>query len=321
MQPNQLPELLAVDQRHIAPLLNRLRGNDSSHLAPRDAAQRSEANADQSPPPDHKEASLSFFTSKSDADRPYDMVKTVAVLRLRGYLAKRGWWCDCGLDRFADMVRFAVDDYAVDTILIDCDSPGGSVYGVPDCADVIYRANKTKRVICCVNDLCASAALWVGSAAQEIVITQSGDIGSIGVYQMRLDVTEMLARDGVKMDIIRAGEQKAWGSPYLPMTDAERQVMQAEVDSIYQTFINAVAKHRGVDPALVRSDWADARIFNGQAAVDIGLADRVASFDQVLAELIGQPVITGDADNGQGSTERQQLRQPRKWSGRVRRGG
>ena len=296
MQLNTLPEMLSVDPRHLDTLVMRLRNGQAAH-------------EQQVPPPEYKEASLKYFTSKSEEDRPYDLVKTVAVLRLRGYLSKRGWWwCDTSLDRFADMIRFAVEDYAVDTILIDCDSPGGSVYGCPDCADVVYQANKSKRIICVVNDLCASAALWVGSAAKEIVVTQSGDIGSIGVYQMRLDVTEMLARDGVKVEIVRAGEQKAWGSPYLPMTDKEREVMQTEVDAIYQSFINAVARHRGTDPDRVRRDWADARIFNGQEAVNVGLADRVASFDQVLAELVGRPVIEGDLKDGQSSPDWNQLR-------------
>jgi signal peptide peptidase SppA len=305
MQPNTLPELLSVDPRYLEPLVMRLRNHKASD--------------DEAKQPDTKEASLNYFREMSTEDRPYDLVKTVAVLRLRGYLAKRGWWCDTGFDRFSDLVRFAAEDFAVDTILIDCDSPGGSVYGCPDCSDVIFAARKHKRIITVVNDLCASAALWVGSAAHEIVVTQSADIGSIGVYQMRIDVTEMLAKEGINVKIVRAGEQKAWGSPYLPMTADEEKVMQAEVDSIYQTFIDAVARNRGVDPGRVRSDWADARIFNGQEAVNIGLADRVASFDQVLAELVGRPVITGDQNDGQASPDWNQLTRHRRWSGSVRR--
>lgn len=307
MPHSTLPEFLSVDPRHLEPLVQRWRNGPVAEAAsvPEEC--------------DDKEASLSYFREMDSTERPYDLVKTVAVLRLRGYLAKRGWWCDTGFDRFSDLVRFAAEDYAVDTILIDADTPGGSVYGCPDCADVIYQARKQKRIITVVNDLCASAGLWVGSAANEIVITQSGDIGSIGVYQMRLDVTEMLANEGIKVEIIRAGEQKAWGSPFLPLTDAERQVMQAEVDAIYQKFINAVARNRGVDPGRVRSDWADARIFTGQAAVDVGLADRVASFDQVLAELVGRPIITGEEQDGQSSPDRDQLRQSRRWIGSLRR--
>lgn len=307
MPHNTLPELLSVDPRHLEPLVQRLRRGPSA------ADDRDE------PHRDDKEVSLSYFREMDSTERPYDLVKTVAVLRMRGYLAKRGWWCDTGFDRFSDLIRFAAEDYAVDTILIDADTPGGSVYGCPDCADVIFAARKKKRIITVVNDLCASAGLWTCSAASEIVITQSGDIGSIGVYQMRLDVTEMLANEGIKVEIIRAGEQKAWGSPFLPLTDAERQVMQDEVDAIYQKFIDAVARNRGVDPGRVRSDWADARIFTGQAAVDVGLADRVASFDQVLAELVGRPVITGENENGQSSPDRDQLRQARRWIGSRRR--
>lgn len=308
MQPSTLPEMLSVDPRHLEPLVMRLRNH-----------QASDDDIEDQPPREPKEASLNYFREINTEDRPYDLVKNVAVLRLRGYLAKRGWWCDTSLDRFSDLVRFAADDYAVDTILVDCDSPGGSVYGCPDCSDVIYAARQQKRIITVVNDLCASAALWVGSAAHEIVVTQSGDIGSIGVYQMRVDVTEMLAKEGVKVEIVRAGEQKAWGSPFLPLTPAELKVMQSEVDTIYQTFIDVVARNRGVDPGRVRSDWADARIFTGQEAVNVGLADRVASFDQVLAELVGRPVITGAEKDGQASPDWNQLTRHRRWSGSVRR--
>lgn len=281
MHPNDSSHLLAVDSRHLEPLVMRIRQGEP------DA------------PPDATRAGLSYFRGMNQDERPYELVGSVAILRLRGFLAKRGWWCDTSFDRFSDMVRFAVNDYAVKTILIDCDSPGGSVYGCADCADVVYHANNSKRVICCVNDLCASAALWVGTAAREVVITQSGDLGSIGVYQMRMDVTEAMKKQGVSVEIIRAGEQKAWGSPFLPMTDAERKVKQDEVDAIYQQFINAVARNRGADPGAVRRVWADARIFSGVDAVRTRLADRVASFDQVLTELVGRPT----ASNGLGSQQ------------------
>lgn len=307
MQPNQLPDILAVDQRYIEPLISRFRNHQASEDDEREERQP-------------KDASLKYFVERSGEDRPYDLIKTTAVLRLRGYLAKRSWWCDTAFDRFSDLVRFAVEDYAVDTILIDCDTPGGSVYGCPDCADVVFEANKKKRIITVVNDLCASAGLWVGSAAREVVITQSGDIGSIGVYQMRIDATEMLKQQGISVEVIRAGEQKAWGSPYLPMTAAERKVMQAEVDGIYDTFINAVARNRRVSPSRVRTDWADARIFNGQEAVNIGLADRVGSFDEVLAELVGRPIIQGESEDGycQPTSDSPSVRAQRRHVGYVR---
>lgn len=307
MPHNFLPEIVSIDPRHLEPLITRLKHG------PKDD------DSDPDKPRDNKEASLNYFRDKSNEERPYELVKTTAILRLRGYLAKRGWWCDTGFDRFADQVRFAVDDYAVENILIDAETPGGCVYGCPDCADVVYMANKRKRVITIVNDLCASCGLWVGSAAREIVVTQTGDIGSLGVYQMRVDLTEHLKKEGISIEYIRAGEQKAWGSPYLPMSDAERTVRQAEVDAIYQTFINAVAKHRGVDAGFVRENWADAKIFTGQQAVEIGLANRVASFDQVLAELVGRPVITGDSTDGDTIPGRDQLGGKRRWSGSIRR--
>lgn len=275
------------------------------------------------PDGEEKNASLDLFVARDAEDRPYDLIKTVAVLPLRGYLFKRGWgwWWGTSFDYFSDMVRLAANDYAVDTILIDAESPGGGVNGCPDCSDVLYEVAKRKRVIMVVNDLCASACLWVGSAASEIVITQSGEMGSIGVYQMRFDYTEALKKEGIGVDIIRAGEQKAWGSPYLPMTPEERAVTQAEVDKLYDQFIAAVARNRDVDPDKVRNEWADARMFSGADAVRVGLADRVASFDQVLAELVGRDVITGDSSDGQQSNVDRDSGPSvkRRWTGTIRR--
>ncbi|MES2793220.1 MAG: S49 family peptidase [Planctomycetota bacterium] len=272
------------------------------------------------PEVDEKKSSLNLYTQRDEEYRPYDLVKTVAVLPLRGFLFKRGWWWGCSYDYFADLIRLAVADYAVDTILLDVETPGGGIYGCPDCSDVIFEARKYKKVIAVVNDLCASAGLWLTSAASEIVITQSGEIGSIGVYEMRFDYTKMLADDGIRVDVIRAGAQKAWGSPYLPTTDEELAVRQADVDASYDMFISAVARNRGVSTDLVRKDWADARMFDAKTAVSIGLADRIASFDKVLAELVGRDVITGDNSNGNSdSNSSGQPTAKRRWSGICRR--
>lgn len=300
MQPRTLPEQLAVHAGYMDQL---------QYLIAKGPTEAEE-----------KAASLRLFKSQSEEERPYQLIKTVAVIPLRGFLFKRGWWWGCSYDHFSDLVRIAGEDFAVDTILIDCETPGGGVYGCADCSDVLYQVAKKKRVITCVNDLCASAGLWVGSAATEIVISQSGDIGSLGVYRVRTDYTRALKKEGVSVEIFRAGERKAWGHPALPLTDAERKVAQADVDLSHEAFINAVARNRRVSADHVRSEWGDAQVFTGQQAVDVGLADRVASFDQVLAELVGRPVITGE-DDGQSGTESEQFSQARRWVGSVRRRG
>jgi signal peptide peptidase SppA len=285
MQHNQLPDLLAIHQAHLEPLVTKLRNNTPTQQQS-DAAE--------------KTASLNLFRNGEDAERPYELLKTTAIIPLRGYLTKRScyWWGCTGYDYFADLIRLAVADFAVDNIVIDCDSPGGEVRGCADCADVVFQSAKIKPITVVVNDLCASAALWVASAGSQIVITQLGDMGSIGVMRLRFDYTRQLEREGIGVEVFRAGAQKAFGSPYLPLTDAERKVGQADVDTSYDSFISAVARNRRVDESRVRNDWADARMFVGQQAVDVGLADRVASFDQVLADLVGRQVITGDSDDG-----------------------
>lgn len=265
MEPTAVCEIMAVDQRLLEPLVMRLQTGRT-----------------ESPRPTFN-ANLSNYRNLLIEGRPYDLVNDVAVLPLRGYLGKRGWWCDTSFDEFSALIRYALNDSAVRVILIDCHSPGGTTYGCADCADVVYEANQYKPVVCCINDLCASAALWVGSAARQIVITQSADVGSIGVFMLRMDVTEALKKQGISVDIIRAGAQKAWGSPYLPMSDGERKSFQQQVDDLYENFIAAVARNRRVHPDKVRTQWADARMFSGRQAVEVGLADHVGTFEGVLA--------------------------------------
>ena len=75
----------------------------------------------------------------------------------------------------------AAADSSIGAIVLNIDSPGGSVYGVEELADKIYKARGTKPVYAVANSLAASAAYWIGSAASQLYVTPSGEVGSIGV--------------------------------------------------------------------------------------------------------------------------------------------
>jgi HK97 family phage major capsid protein len=179
----------------------------------------------------------------------------------------------------------AMANASVGTIVLDIDSPGGSVSGVPELAAKIAAARgQGKRIVAVANSLMASAAYWIGSAADEIVASPSADVGSIGVYQAHLDASAHLEAEGLKYTLISAGKHKVEGNPYEALSDEARESMQASVDEWYGAFVNAVASHRGVSVKDVRSGYGEGRVLTAKAAKAAGMVDRIATLDDVIGE-------------------------------------
>jgi signal peptide peptidase SppA len=188
-------------------------------------------------------------------------------------------------EQISNAFRQAMSDPNVGAILFDIDSPGGTVTGTPELADEIFKARGQKPMVAISNSQADSAAYWIGSAADELVVTPSGEVGSIGVYAGHIDVSKMEEMDGVKTTLISAGKYKIEGNPYEPLTDEARASIQADVDAFYAMFVKAVAKHRGVSAADVRNGFGEGRPVLAADAVKMGMADRVGTFDQTLQRM------------------------------------
>lgn len=226
----------------------------------------------------------------------------IAVLRLRGVIAPRlSGSLDDVSDPPASMETFgqAFDRAAADpntaAIVIDVDSPGGAVDLVPETAARIRAARRESRPIVAVaNTLAASAAYWIASAADEIVVTPSGEVGSIGVYMLHQDISAMLEAEGVRMTFIREGPRKVEGNPFEPLSEEARGALQSSVRHYYDMFVKDVARNRAVPQAVVRADpekggrhFGGGRTYPAAMAVDLGMADRVATFKETVARLQG----------------------------------
>lgn len=216
----------------------------------------------------------------------------VAVLPLYGVIAPKASMVQgasspsgTGLDAFAQMFRGALADPSVGSILIDVDSPGGQVDGVPELAAEIRDARGQKPIVAIANTCAASAAYWIASQADEVVVSPSGEVGSVGVYAAHQDLSGMLEQDGVKMTLISAGKFKVEGNPFEPLSEEARAAIQADVDSFYSMFVGDVAKGRGVKADDVRADYGEGRMVLAKAAVGAGMADRVAAFSDTVARL------------------------------------
>lgn len=184
------------------------------------------------------------------------------------------------------MTQLAGDE-AVTAIVLDIDSPGGSVDGLPEAAAAIRAAAAEKPVVAQVNTDAASGAYWLASQASEIVITPSGRVGSIGVFMVHLDKTRALEQDGITVNEISAGKFKTEGAPWRELEKDSRAFLQGQVDDWYRQFVAAVATGRGITPAKVRETYGQGRMFFAPEALSRGMVDRVATLEETLDRLSG----------------------------------
>ena len=216
----------------------------------------------------------------------------IAVLPLYGIVTQRGNMLDdvsgpgtASTQQFSNLLRAALQDETVSQILIDIDSPGGSVYGVAELADEIVSARAQKPVVAIANSLAASAAYWIGCSASEFYVTPGGEVGSIGVWQAHQDYSKAMDEAGVKTTLISAGKFKVEGNPYAPLDEEAQGFMQSRVDDYYAAFTKAVAKGRGVPISQVRDGMGQGRVLGADAALASSMVDGIATFEDVVKKM------------------------------------
>lgn len=219
----------------------------------------------------------------------YRIDNGVAVISVDGALVHRSQYLEAestwllGYNSIAMALEDAMANTDVHAVLLSFDSPGGEVQGAFEFAQRVLDLRGKKPMQAIADGMAASAAYLSGSAADRLSITTTGYAGSIGVVMRHVDFSQALAADGINVTHIFAGAHKVDGNQFEPLPASVRADLQAEIDSLYQMFVDAVATHRGIDPAAVRA--TQAQTYRGQAAVQAGLADRVTTTDQVIAEL------------------------------------
>ena len=216
----------------------------------------------------------------------------IAVLPLYGIVTQRGNMVDdvsgpgtASTQQFSNLLRAALQDETVSQILIDIDSPGGSVYGVAELADEIVSVRAQKPVVAIANSLAASAAYWIGCSASEFYVTPGGEVGSIGVWQAHQDYSKAMDEAGVKTTLISAGKFKVEGNPYAPLDEEAQGFMQSRVDDYYAAFTKAVAKGRGVPISQVRDGMGQGRVLGADAALASSMVDGIATFNDVVKKM------------------------------------
>ncbi len=181
-------------------------------------------------------------------------------------------------EEIAAWVRAAADDPDIDQILLAVDSPGGMVGGTPELGDAVDQASKVKPVTAHSKGMMDSAAYWIASQATAIFCTPSADIGCIGVYQVNYDYSGMLKEMGVKAEMIKSGDLKGAGHPAIPLSDDQRNHLQAQIDLIGAQFRSAVTAKR----TMVEPDSMRGQSFLGTEAAERHLVAGLRSFESLL---------------------------------------
>lgn len=257
-----------------------------------------------------------FSTRKGErsAERGYKIVDGVAVVSIQGALVHRSRFLMAdssfllGYNDIAADIEDAMANSDVHAVMLAFDSPGGESQGAFELAERIHAMRGQKPMHAMVDGLGLSAAYLAASAADEIAVTQTGYAGSVGVVMRHVDLSRALANEGVSITHIFAGAHKVDGSPFEPLPSAVRADFQAEINALYDMFVESVATYRGMTAEAVRR--TEAATYRGVTATAARLADRISTTDQMISELaglrsrsyaVGQPALATATDTG-GST-------------------
>jgi signal peptide peptidase SppA len=191
-----------------------------------------------------------------------------------GVLGQNDWFADSDYSQIRASVKRALADASVKTVDLLIDSPGGSVLGLPETADVIHAANRIKPVRAFVTGIAASAAYWLGSQASTITLTPSGEVGSVGVLDISVDVSKALESSGIKVNAVSSTPEKIERAPFHPLSDDARANMQAGVNRWYGDFLGAVRRGRGARVAQ-SSNYGGGRMLSSREALTAGMVDFV----------------------------------------------
>jgi signal peptide peptidase SppA len=212
----------------------------------------------------------------------------IAVIPIYGTIVQRASQLDlCELGTSTLQISAALADAMADDsvaqILLDIDSPGGSVYGVQELGAEI--AASRKPIVAIANSLCASAAYWLGSQASELYCTPGGEVGSVGVWMAHQDWSKALEMDGVAVTLISAGEFKVEANPYQALSPDAHAFLQSRVSDYYTAFTRAIAKGRKVSVDQVRGGMGKGRVLGADDAKGQNMIDGIATFEQVVAKM------------------------------------
>lgn len=272
-----IAEPLAIDLRYVPQLVGDIKAEQS--------ASRTD---DREPEP----LSFHFDRKGQQLAEQYDASgqrngTVTAIVPLTGVVVRHSYW-KAGTAMLGSHLAKLDADPAIGSIILDVNSPGGSVYGTEELADIVrgIRERGQTHISAVVDPLMASAATWIATATSEVAAIPSADVGSIGVISIYADMSRMYADAGIDVSVIRTPDKKARFTGIEPLSDDMRDHIKARNADAYDRFVAGMMVNRKVDRETVLSKFGGGEVMRATEGVAAGLIDRIASLDQVIQERI-----------------------------------
>lgn len=217
--------------------------------------------------------------------KSYEIVNGSAIIPINGVLSnnpsafERIFFDAVSMSDIRANVKAAIDDPAVNQVVLSIDSPGGTMAGTQETARAIYNMRGDKPIIAHSSGMMASAAYYIGSAADKIYL--SGDnvmAGSIGTIYRHIDQSKLNESEGVKVTEFVSGKFKNAFSENQPLNEERSEYIQEIVDKSFETF----AADLGVFRGLKQSQMGDGKVFLGKDAIESGIVDGFASLEDIV---------------------------------------
>lgn len=259
------------------------------------------------------QAAVNFDKPKGEARSLLKVKDDIAIIPIMGGLTHRMTFIDAmctgGLSSYEGLRRGfdeALADESINTIVLHIDSGGGEASGCFELARHIMASRGQKKIIAYVDEFACSAAYALASSAEEIIASPDADVGSIGVIMVHQELTKAFEKNGVTINVIKAGEFKGMGSPFQALSEESKERLQKRINDTYATFTGFVAESRNLSEEAVKN--TEANVYSAQEALELGLINSIMSQDDFLNYLQGSeeaPVSLNVNNSGEEMTEQE----------------
>ena len=214
----------------------------------------------------------------------------VLIIPIRGIISdstKKGVLYDMPsmVQEIVSQLRIAEKDEEIRAVLLKIDSPGGSTTA----SDILYheimafKKRTGAKVVAAMMDIAASGGYYVSLPSDLIIAHPTTVTGSIGVIFIRPELTDIMGKIGLDIEVIKSGQNKDMGSPFRQSTEEEQKIFQGLINELGGRFINLVAKHRKIDQNIL-SDISTARVYLAREALQLGLVDKIGYLNDAVLQ-------------------------------------
>lgn len=214
----------------------------------------------------------------------------VAVLPIRGVLYDSSYYIKQLNEFFSDP--------QIKAILLKIECPG-TASGTAEAIATEIQSLKRKHpkpIIGLIENICTSGGYWIASSTDYLIAPGTAILGNIGAtFPYLFQLADFLKEHHVGYEDLKAGNYKSALNPFIPLSDQDKELLQAVLDDTYQQFTHEVARTRKLSLSKIDT-WADGKLFTGQQALKLHLIDAIGSAQHAITIIKQKALVDGEID-------------------------